>query len=75
MAGERIDLASDSQSGPPAGRGRRFVGMRFACCDLYTRVYINSQGTAYEGHCPRCSRPVRIGVGPEGTDCRFFTAY
>ena len=77
MTGEHLDISSDSgpeRPGRPA-RSRRFVGIRFACCDVYTRVYVNRGETAYEGYCPKCSRRVRIRIGPEGTDCRFFTAY
>lgn len=79
MAGDNLDLASKPESsgaddgGPPAHR--RFVGIRFACCGVYARVYVNARETAYEGRCPRCYRSVRINIGPHGTDARFFTAY
>jgi hypothetical protein len=78
MAGERLDIASDlsprdaDRSGKQAGR--RFVGVHFVCCDVYTRVYINRDQTAYEGNCPRCAKRVRLQIGPGGTDARFFTA-
>lgn len=79
MVGEHLDLTddgrpanSDSRSSPPAGR--RFVGVHFICCDVYTRVYINREATAYEGNCPRCAKRVRLAIGPGGTEARFFTA-
>ena len=43
-----------------ASGARRFVGVHFTCCDVYNRVYINRQQTAYEGHCPRCARAMRV---------------
>lgn len=76
MSGEHLDLTDD----PTGDRrdtsrgGRRFVGVHFTCCDIYTRVYINRDQSAYEGRCPRCAKKIRLAVGPGGTDSRFFTA-
>jgi hypothetical protein len=53
---------------------RKFLGVHFQCCNVYARVYINRQQTAYEGRCPRCGKRVDVKIGPGGTDNRFFTA-
>ena len=78
MSGEHLDLSTD---GPTANRSganqsgeRKFVGVTFACCDVYSRVYINRDQTAYEGNCPKCAKRVRLRIGPGGSDSRFFTA-
>ena len=77
MAGENLDLSSDAVWATPKSSSeatRRFVGVHFVCCDVYTRVYVNRDETAYEGNCPRCAKRVTLRIGPGGTDSRFFTA-
>jgi hypothetical protein len=77
MLGENLDLTSGSDSDPPPrpGSARPFVGIRFGCCDVYSRVYVNRSRTAYWGACPRCGRRVEVKIAPYGSDSRFFTAY
>jgi hypothetical protein len=79
VPGDYLDVTDDSQK-RPAGyesrpvSGRRFVGIHFLCCDVYTRVYLNRGETAYEGNCPKCAKRVQLRIGPDGTNARFFTA-
>lgn len=76
MPGEHIDCSiGDGRPSKTDGVGRRFVGVQFACCGIYARIYVNQDETAYEGHCPKCYRPITLRIGPGGTDSRFFTAY
>ncbi len=77
MKGKHVDLSSDpSQVSDDASSlvGRRYIGITFECCDVYTRVYVNRDETAYVGNCPKCARQVRIQIGPGGTSQRFFVA-
>ena len=77
MDDSRVDLTSEP--GPaeplPEASSRSFLGVNFACCGVYARIYAHPERNAYLGHCPLCGRPVQIKIGPGGTDQRFFTAY
>jgi hypothetical protein len=55
---------------------RPFVGIVFKCCNVYSRVYLNRDKTAFEGVCPRCYRKKVIVeiVESGGTKERFFEA-
>ena len=80
MPKPRRDIVDISGLRPPraqadAGlRGRPWIAVRWECCSAYSRIYRNARGTAYEGRCPRCLRPVQVRIAPGGTDHRFFTA-
>jgi hypothetical protein len=78
MTGENLDLSSDPEPQRRLGdhpEKRPFLGVTFACCAVYARIYVNRSATAYEGHCPRCGRPIRIDIGPGGSSDRFFDAF
>jgi len=75
ISGGFLDLTSDVPAVTPEDNSRRrFVGIHFTCCDIYSRVYVNREETAYEGRCPRCLRQVTLKIGTGGTSARFFTA-
>lgn len=52
---------------------RRFIGVRLVCAGAYVRCYNRRDGTAYDGRCPRCLRPISFVVGAKGTQARLFT--
>ena len=79
MNGQRLDLTTPNPApagviSGRAGADARFLGVHFACCDAYSRIYPNRENTAYVGRCPRCAKRVEFAIGPGGTDARFFVA-
>ena len=56
VPGEHLDLSSDGPnregSGSKSAKDRRFVGVQFTCCDVYTRVYINRDRDRLRGPLP-----------------------
>ena len=53
---------------------KKFIGILFECCNVYRRVYNNKDKNAYEGTCPKCNGEIKIMIGHDGTDARFFSA-
>jgi len=56
-------------------KGKRFLGVRFVNCNCYGRLYLNDEGLAYVGRCPRCGAPFHVHIGENGTDSRLFIAH
>lgn len=54
---------------------KQFRGVKFDCCQVYTRIYANKEKTAYEGRCPKCLRKICIKIRKDGVNCRFFSAF
>jgi hypothetical protein len=66
--------AAEPRDDHQSADSRKFVGVHFICCDIYSRIYINRTKTAYAGNCPRCMKKIELKIGPGGTSNRFFTA-
>jgi hypothetical protein len=72
---DRVEIGGRSVDPSSSNSARPFISVHFACCGVYQRIYRSSDGTSYNGHCPKCAKPVRFKVGPGGTDCRSFVVH
>lgn len=66
-----------SDAGSPDHMTRQktpYLGIRFRCCGVYSKIRLNRDGTAFAGHCPRCAAPIMISVSPSGSSDRFWEA-
>jgi hypothetical protein len=66
-----------SAANESVGNARKeFIGIMMKCCRTYVRAYLNPNGDAFIGRCPRCLALVRIDVVEEGgSPNRFFEAW
>jgi hypothetical protein len=62
------------QAPPKKGQPLAWLGVMFECCNVYRRIFKRKDGEAYEGHCPRCRRFLRVPIGDGGTSQRIFRA-
>ena len=69
-----VEAVPDQQDAPAQPSHRKWIGVHFKCCDVYSRIWRNREGTAYAGYCPRCNRKIQAQIGPDGVSARFFTA-
>lgn len=53
---------------------REYIGIVFTCCNVYARIYLNRERTAFVGRCPRCYRKKAVVevVQHGGSEVRFF---
>ena len=61
------------ESSDKRSAARPFLGIHFACCGVYQRIYREHESAHYAGRCPRCRREVIFAVGTGGSASRIFT--
>lgn len=68
---------ANARPNPRSPRGRKtsrpWLNVMFNCCNVYSRIFLNHQGTAYVGHCPKCAARVVIRAEPGGSKSRFWS--
>jgi len=64
-------------SGPleqSAASSKTFIGIHFIGCNTYVRLYPNAGRTHFEGRCTKCGKTMKLRIGNEGHNDRFFQA-
>jgi hypothetical protein len=78
LPGQSLDVTWPATGRPDANDAPRatrpWLGIYFECCDVYARVFRQSNARQYVGQCPKCGRSVRVAVGPGGVPSRLFRA-
>jgi hypothetical protein len=69
----KLDIHDTPKAAPATHRP--FISVLWSCCGVYARIYRSPDGSAYNGRCPRCGKPVKFAIGPGGTDCRSFVVH
>jgi hypothetical protein len=64
--------AGDDVRHPETPRGQTFLRLWFRCANQYGRAYKSASGDCYLARCPTCMKTIRFGIGPGGTEQRFF---
>ncbi len=75
--GRACESSPSGERGGAAAVGattRRWIGIHFECCGVYTRLYRKADANRYEGKCPHCHAPVRVRVSPDGVSTSFIRA-
>ena len=70
---KQVNASASNQGQSSQARG--WIAIKWKCCGTYGRAYKNRRGDAYEARCPKCMRPIKVGIGPGGTSERFFEAF
>jgi hypothetical protein len=77
--GHRTPTGSDgAEAGSGAGKagtdrpGSSYLRIWFRCANQYGRATKSAAGDCYLARCPTCMKTIRFGIGPGGTQQRFF---
>ncbi len=68
------DIDRDDTDAEDKAPKRPYIHVLFDCCNVYQRIYRRRGQRVYVGWCPKCGRRVKVRVGVDGTQCRFFRA-
>ena len=70
---QRVDIKdSENKVDKKQRKPRPYIGIRWECCKVYSRIYLNHKGRAYVGWCPKCGKRVQLDLSPTGSKNRFF---